>query len=57
MKQATVIISFYDLEEGVQRKAQDSFTCSDERGEKLANLNLVWLKDAPAVKRTTTKRK
>lgn len=55
MKQATVIVSFYDMDEGVPRKTQDSFTCSDERGAYLEKLGLVWLKDAPA-KRVTKKK-
>ena len=55
MKQATVIVSFYDMDEGVPRKTQDSFTCSDERGVYLEKLGLVWLKDAPA-KRVTKKK-
>ena len=50
MKQATVIVSFYDMDEGVPRKTQDSFTCSDERGVYLEKLGLVWLKDAPEEK-------
>jgi len=53
MKLATVVISFNDLIEGVFRKAEDTFTCDDQRGAYLEALGLVWLKDAP--KKTTKK--
>ena len=60
MKTATAIISFHDLKEGVLRNAGDTFSCSDERGEYLANLGLVRLKDAPEEKpkrrKTATKK-
>lgn len=50
MKQATVSCSFNDLKEGVLRRSGDVFVCSDERGAYLADLGLVWLKDAPEEK-------
>ena len=50
MKKATTLVSFEDLEEGVLRKSGDVFICSDERGAYLADLGLVWLKDAPEEK-------
>jgi len=50
MKLATAVFSFHDLQEGVFRKAEGTFLCNDERGEYLAGLGLVWLKDAPEEK-------
>lgn len=50
MKQATVSCSFNDIKEGVLRKSGDVFICNDERGAYLADLGLVWLKDAPEEK-------
>lgn len=47
MKKATVIISFYDLAEKVDRKQGDTFNCEDERAEQLVELWLVFAKDAP----------
>jgi hypothetical protein len=55
MKQATVTQSFHDIKEGVFRKAGDAFLCEDERGQYLAGLGLVFLKDAPEEKRTRKK--
>ena len=59
MKKATAIISFHDLKEGVLRNAGDTFSCSDERGEFLADLGLVCVKDAveekPKRSKTTKK--
>lgn len=57
MKQAVVLISFFDKEEGVQRDREGSFLCEDERGAYLEELGLVWLKDAPAKKKATKKKK
>ena len=47
MKQATTVVSFTDLKEGVLREVGDAFFCDDERGEYLAGLGLVQLKDVP----------
>ena len=55
MKKATVIISFYDLAEKVERKQGDTFTCEDERAEYLVKCGLVWAKDAP--KKASRKKK
>jgi hypothetical protein len=46
MKQARAIISFHDLKAGVLRKTGDAFLCDDDRGEYLAGLGLVHIKDA-----------
>ena len=47
MKQATTVVSFTDLKEGALREVGDAFLCDEERGEYLAALGLVQLKDAP----------
>lgn len=57
MKEATVIQSFHDIKEGTFRKAEGVFLVDDERGQYLADLGLVSLKDAPAKKKATAKRK
>ena len=64
MKQAIANYGFHDLKEGVFRQAGDTFLCDDERGENLANLGLVWLKDSPVeaeepkkAKRASSKKK
>jgi len=63
MYQATALISFEDLKEGVSRMSGDVFLVDDERGGYLAGLGLVRLKDAPeekpkkAMKKTTKKSK
>jgi len=59
MKQATTVVPFRDLEEGVLREIGDAFLCGDERGEYLAGLGLVRLQDAPKEKpkKKTTKKK
>jgi len=57
MKNAAVIVPFDDLAEGVHREPGDAFLVEDERGEYLAGLGLVWLKEAPKKKtaKKTTK--
>ena len=50
MKLAMAIISFHDLKAGVLRKTGDAFLCDDDRGEYLAGLGLVHIKDAPEEK-------
>ena len=50
MKTATAVFSFNDIKEDVFRKSGDVFLVDEERGEYLAGLGLVWLKDAPEEK-------
>ena len=50
MKEATALLSFNDLIECVSRTSGDVFSCDDERGEQLAKLGLVRLKDVPEKK-------
>lgn len=50
MKEATALISFRDFKEDVSRVSGDVFLCDNERGEYLAGLGLVRLKDAPEEK-------
>ena len=57
MKKAAAIVPFDDLTEGVHREPGDAFLVEDERGEYLAGLGLVWLKEAPKTKAKKTAKK
>ena len=56
MRDATVIVPFFDLQEDVLRNVGDAFQVSDERAETLEKSGFVTLSPAekkPARKKTT----
>lgn len=57
MKIATVITSFFDINEGVSRTSGDTFLCDDARGEHLRRLNLVRVQNAPEPEKPKRTRK
>ena len=57
MKKATVLVSFLDLEEGVQREPADVFSVKDDRGEYLAGLGFVSLEDEKPKRKPAAKKK
>lgn len=56
MKKLTVVSSFRDLKEGVDRLPGDSFIASDERAEELKGYRLVTVGDLPEPQEQPKKR-
>jgi len=48
MKRAIVRTDFFDLQEGVDRKAGDAFIAEDYRAGYLEKLDLVWTEEVKA---------